>query len=326
VVNPYPAPSHAFIRREIAALERLGWCVHRFTRRRFRGNLVEPADREEQAGTSILRPRVTISGGRFGRAVGRGWLRGIVTNGLAKDLRRRLAPLHVRHLHAHFHTATDVCLLACRDGQRTFSFTVHGLEEFEQPDALRVRVAAAAFVACVSEYTRARVATICPQHTDKLHVVRCGIAPTDDFISTSTPDVAELVCFTGWADEASVRQHLAACRGLVLPSMAEGLPVVLMEALACGRSVIATDVGGVRELVDEHVGLRIPPGNVDALVEAMRTFLAARPDRLDEMAAAGRTRVLQRHGCDDNARVLANQFRTASAIAMNLRPPGVAST
>src|SRR5262249_50844221 len=71
-----------------------------------------------------------------------------------------------------------------------------------------------------------------------------------------------------------VRDEILAARALVLPSFAEGLPVVLMEAMALGRPVISTFVGGIPELVlpGEH-GWLVPAGDVEALVEAMRACL-----------------------------------------------------
>jgi glycosyltransferase involved in cell wall biosynthesis len=56
----------------------------------------------------------------------------------------------------------------------------------------------------------------------------------------------------------------------VLPSFAEGVPVVLMEAMASGKPVIATQVGGVSELVEDGVsGHVVPPGDAESLAEAI---------------------------------------------------------
>src|SRR5690606_18965936 len=57
--------------------------------------------------------------------------------------------------------------------------------------------------------------------------------------------VQDRVQITGWVDEAAVRQHLRAARALVMSSFAEGLPVVIMEAMAMGRPVIATTIAGI---------------------------------------------------------------------------------
>jgi glycosyltransferase involved in cell wall biosynthesis len=77
----------------------------------------------------------------------------------------------------------------------------------------------------------------------------------------------------------------------VLPSFAEGVPVVLMEAMASGKPVIATQVGGVSELVEDGVsGHVVPPGDAVRLAEAI--IALADPDRRARMGAAGRERVV----------------------------------
>ena len=101
---------------------------------------------------------------------------------------------------------------------------------------------------------------------------------------------------TGWLDGEAVRKELAAARGLVLPSFAEGLPAVLMEALAIGRPVISTYIAGIPELVvPGENGWLVPAGSVDALTRAMRALLDTPIERLREMGAAGRRSVLERH-------------------------------
>ncbi len=113
--------------------------------------------------------------------------------------------------------------------------------------------------------------------------------------------VAELhlgdhVRITGWIGEAEVRRHLLAARAMVLPSFAEGLPVVIMEALALGRPVISTYVAGIPELVRPgETGWLVPAGNVSELAAAMKDALLAPVERLGRMGSAGRTRVAQLH-------------------------------
>ncbi len=85
------------------------------------------------------------------------------------------------------------------------------------------------------------------------------------------------------------REHHVAC----LPSRGgEGLPRTLLEAAACGRAIVTTDVPGCRTLVRHDVeGLLVPPGDAAALSEALMT-LAREPDRIARMGAAARARVL----------------------------------
>jgi glycosyltransferase involved in cell wall biosynthesis len=117
------------------------------------------------------------------------------------------------------------------------------------------------------------------------------------------------VRITGWLSGADVRSEIEAARGMVLPSFAEGLPVVIMEALALGRPVVSTYVAGIPELVrDGEHGWLVPAGDVDALASAIRKLLEALPERLAEMGKAGSVRVSQRHDAVVEAGKLAALF------------------
>ena len=79
---------------------------------------------------------------------------------------------------------------------------------------------------------------------------------------------------TGWASNALVQQQILAGRAMVLPSFAEGLPVVVREALALGRPVINTYVAGTPELVELGVcGWLVSVGSVEVLTAVMRLAL-----------------------------------------------------
>lgn len=115
----------------------------------------------------------------------------------------------------------------------------------------------------------------------------------------------------GWMSAAEVRDAIVGSRALLLPSFAEGLPVVVMEALALGRPVITTAVGGIPELIETGVtGWLVPAGSIDALVAAMRAALQASPARLGEMGRAGAALVAQHHDAAKEARKLAALFRS----------------
>lgn len=114
------------------------------------------------------------------------------------------------------------------------------------------------------------------------------------------------VSITGWIDAAQVRQELLAARAMVLPSFAEGLPVVVMEAMALGRPVLTTYIAGIPELVQHgRTGWLFPAGDVAALVAAMKECLATPTAALDAMGAAARERVRERHDAVHEARKLA---------------------
>ena len=113
--------------------------------------------------------------------------------------------------------------------------------------------------------------------------------------------VGDHIEITGWAANDVVRDKIAASRAFLLPSYAEGLPVVIMEAFALGRPVISTYIAGIPELLDAACGWIIPAGDQDALVSAMRSALTASPDALAQLGKEGRARVEDRHDVDKEA-------------------------
>lgn len=114
------------------------------------------------------------------------------------------------------------------------------------------------------------------------------------------------ITLTGWLDEAQVTSELAAAHGLVMPSFAEGLPMVVMEAMAAARPVIATYIAGTPELVQPgHTGWLVPAGDVSALAEAMAALHDAPLATLEEMGTKARTRVFARHDVSLEAAKLA---------------------
>jgi len=120
--------------------------------------------------------------------------------------------------------------------------------------------------------------------------------------------LVENVFLVGPLDGTGVRDAMLASRAFVLPSFAEGLPVVLMEALALRRPVIASAIAGTPELVDARCGWLVPAGSVDALATAMRDALDAPAARLDAMGEVGHARVLAMHDARANAGRLADLF------------------
>jgi glycosyltransferase involved in cell wall biosynthesis len=127
--------------------------------------------------------------------------------------------------------------------------------------------------------------------------------------------LGECICLAGWMDERGVREAIAASRALVLPSFAEGLPVVLMEALALGRPVIATYVAGIPELVEPgRSGWLVPAGSVDALADALRDAVSAPPAALDLLGRHGAARVFKLHHSVNESRKLSALFRSVGGL------------
>jgi glycosyltransferase involved in cell wall biosynthesis len=117
---------------------------------------------------------------------------------------------------------------------------------------------------------------------------------------------------TGWIDEAMVRHHIVSARALVQPSFAEGLPVVIMEAMAMARPVVSTMVAGIPELVRHgENGWLVPAGSTAELGHALREVMHAPVDRLNAMGRAGRLRVRERHFTATEAAKLEALFRRA---------------
>ncbi len=122
----------------------------------------------------------------------------------------------------------------------------------------------------------------------------------------------KIVKITGWVSNEQVRDELLAARVMVLPSFAEGLPVVIMEAMALSRPVISTYVAGIPELVQPGInGWLVAAGDVPALVEVMKDALGRDVDDLKKMGLAARGRVFHRHNISTEVAKLARHFRDA---------------
>ena len=123
------------------------------------------------------------------------------------------------------------------------------------------------------------------------------------------------VRITGWLSSTRVREEILAARALVLPSFAEGLPVVLMEAMALRRPVLTTYVAGIPELVRAgESGWLFPAGCVDSLTRAMEDCLARSPEELQVMGEAAHRQALAQHSIDDEAAKLAQLFNTPAPV------------
>jgi colanic acid/amylovoran biosynthesis glycosyltransferase len=397
--NLYPAVSHSFVRREIEGVEAEGHEVHRFSIRPAKKDLCDPADLQEAERTQtilnqgwapligaaiallISHPRQTL------RAMGAAWqLAGPGLRSKARQtaywleaawLVRKLEELGIEHLHAHFGTnPAAVGAIARAWGGPTFSFTVHGPDEFDEPSALALsrKIAAASFVVAISSFGRSQLMRwSSPWQWEKLFVVRCGVdASFLETVPASVPaDSTQFLCvarlsaqkglplliaacdrlrssgrmfgltiigdgemrrelehqirrrglegyvtLAGVRSAAEIREQLRTARAFVLPSFAEGLPVVLMEALALERPVIATAIAGIPELVDAECGWLIPAGFEDGLLNAMSEALVLPADVLRQKGNIGRDRVRRLHDARQNARELAALFTlTTTSVA-----------
>jgi colanic acid/amylovoran biosynthesis glycosyltransferase len=119
---------------------------------------------------------------------------------------------------------------------------------------------------------------------------------------------------TGWISNKQVRDEIVCARALVLPSFSEGLPVVIMEAMALRRPVLTTFIAGIPELVHSgENGWLFPAGSVDELTNALEACLAMSLEELQKLGNAGYSRVIARHSIDVEVGKLAEIFRAVSA-------------
>lgn len=397
LINQYPKVSHSFIRREIIALEKLGLEISRYSIRPINQNdLVDNEDKQELAKTNvILKVRIwgllynlilvfflnpfgwlktlslTI---KIGLKSHRGILRHFAYFAEACVLWRSLKQEGITHIHAHFGTNSTAVAMLCHSlGNITYSFTVHGPEEFDQPFALSLteKINQASFVIAISYYGQSQLYRWCSfDNWDKIHVVHCGVDPS--FLDKPLQpicDTSQLVCvgrlceqkgqlllvkavkilkdqginfnlilvgdgemrspieklireynlenqikITGWADSQQVQQYILESRGLILPSFAEGLPVVIMESLALARPVISTYVAGIPELVEtDKSGWLIYAGCIESLTVAIKEILQMPLDKLTEMGINGQKKVQENHDINLETKKLAELIRRSIA-------------
>ncbi|WEK03737.1 MAG: glycosyltransferase [Candidatus Devosia phytovorans] len=133
------------------------------------------------------------------------------------------------------------------------------------------------------------VANLRQRHPDlQLTIVGDGTSRPGIEATARELGLAGITRFVGYRTSAEVAAHLADADLLVLPSFAEGVPVVLMEAMASGRPVIASRVAGVQELVQDGIaGFTVPPGDVTTLAQRIEQLITD-PALCARMGHAGR--------------------------------------
>jgi glycosyltransferase involved in cell wall biosynthesis len=108
-------------------------------------------------------------------------------------------------------------------------------------------------------------------------------------------------------ERRDVRDWLAAADAVAVPSRWEGMPLVLLEAMAVGRSVVAADVPGAREALGDRAGAVVAPGDPPALAGALVLRLLDRP-RADAEGSAGRSRAEARFDLRKSAAAVARMY------------------
>jgi glycosyltransferase involved in cell wall biosynthesis len=119
-------------------------------------------------------------------------------------------------------------------------------------------------------------------------------------------ELNDRVLFTGLLQGQDLTDTLASCDFLVLSSNYENMPVVILEALACGLPVVSTRVGGIAEIVNESNGILVPPANAQALAAAMEqccnTYKEYDPEKL-------RAQVMERYDTKQVGKLLNDWYQ-----------------
>jgi glycosyltransferase involved in cell wall biosynthesis len=279
-------------------------------------------------------------------------------------------------VHAHFGTNSTTVAMLCQElGGPTYSFTVHGPEEFDKPEAISLgeKIRRARFVVAITSFCRSQLYRwVEVPHWPKIHVVHCALDDAYFAVPTEQHDrshrlvnigrlaeqkgqlllveavarlrargldvpvvlvgdgplrgtiearirelgVSDLFTLTGWLDTERIRSMLLDSRALVLPSFAEGLPVVIMEAMALGCPVLTTRIAGIPELVlDGVTGWLIAPGDIDELTRALENIATADDATLHRLTVAAISWVADRHHAHTEARKFAALTAQASSDA-----------
>lgn len=400
LVSQYPKVSHSFIRREILALEEEGVDVERISVRGWNNELVDAIDINERAKTQYVlqkgiagllpaiftvlfnRPvkffKTILLAIQLGLRADRYWPYHLIYLAEACQLLLWLKKSEVQHMHVHFGAnAAEVALLARSLGGPSYSFTVHGPEEFDKPEFIKLaeKIEASAFVVAISSYCRSQIFRwIKYTQWTKVKEIHCGIEEAFHAIApVAIPAAPRLVCIgrlceqkgqlllidavnllakkgidfelvlggdgemrpeieaqikryalekkvriTGWISSDQVRDEILSAKALVLPSFAEGLPVVIMEAMALRRPVISTYIAAIPELViTGENGLLFPAGDVSALADTLESFLKLPNEQIAIMGEAAYQRVIERHSASTEAKKLAQLFRDEIATHEN---------
>jgi glycosyltransferase involved in cell wall biosynthesis len=390
--NNYPKASHSFIRREILAIESLGHEVERIALRTDESQIVDEQDKQEQEKTTYLlavskhvflinvlkvflgQPinaiKVLFSAISLGLRSDRGLFLHIIYFLEACVLLRWQEENEIDHVHAHFGTnSTMVVMLAKQLGGASYSFTVHGPEEFDKPEFIHLaeKIKNSKFVVAITSFCKSQLFRLVDSgYWSKIQVVHCGLdekflgAQNTVFESSNKlvcvgrlceqkgqlllveafgkvlktgiecelilagdgemrPQIeskitelglTDYVTITGWIDSSQVKDYILQSKAMVLPSFAEGLPVVIMEALALKRPVISTYIAGIPELVvPNENGWLIPAGDVDALAQTIVDVMELDDETLANMGENGYKSVSTEHNISIEAQKLVDLFK-----------------
>ncbi|MBL7047950.1 MAG: glycosyltransferase [Nitrospira sp.] len=145
----------------------------------------------------------------------------------------------------------------------------------------------------------------------KFHMTFIGEGEDRDSLEALTKKLglSSNVIFTGALGQEAVRSHYDRANIFVLASFAEGLPVVLMEAMSKSIPSVSTRITGIPELIDNWKdGVLVSPSDVAGLTDALQTLLSD-PELRKVLGKAARQKVMQQYSLKQNCELMANLFK-----------------
>ena len=170
-------------------------------------------------------------------------------------------------------------------------------KQLQIPDAAKVilfvgRLSAVKRVEWVIDLTRRLHANGRQVQTIIVGGGKLGNLATENYLRRLAEPLGPAVLFTGPVSQSDLRQYYSIAHVVVLPSLSEGLPNVLLEAGACRTPCVASDVGGVAEIIQQgETGYFFPPAEFDAFVNRVETILND-PLRIGQMGVKAQESVL----------------------------------
>jgi colanic acid/amylovoran biosynthesis glycosyltransferase len=221
------------------------------------------------------------------------------------------------------YSRSQLCLLADRRVWRRIEIVRCGVD----PEAFHPRHRSdgdAAFprILCVGRMVAAKGQHVLLEASARLldrgllhHLTLVGTGPDEAALRDRAArlGIEDWVTFTGGLPPAGVKEQFADADLFVLPSFAEGIPVVLMEAMAMEIPVISTPVAGIPELVEHgKSGALVPPASVDALIGAIGDYIL-HPEKWRPYGETGRERVLVDYDQQANGEAMVRLFESQLA-------------
>jgi colanic acid/amylovoran biosynthesis glycosyltransferase len=357
LASQYPAINHAFMLGEVRTLRTLGWEIATFSIRLpdRPPEQLSPEELDEYARTRYVKPaswseiaachgRRFLSGPasylaglvyalRLGRATPAELIRRVLYFGEAVVLGCWLRKGGYTHTHSHY--SSTIALLVSRLFPVTFSMTVHGPHEFNDPRgfAMAEKIARARFSVAISHFAQSQMSVnSAPDFWDRIEVCYLGVPvpitfPRSAFQRRPGPvrllsagrlapekslhtlvdaasllrkggaefhltiagdgpllaflrrrlrdlDLEDCVSLPGFLAHEKLARLYQEADLFVLPSAAEGVPVVLMEAMSNGVPCVSTRITGVPELIEDGVsGLLVTPSDAGALAGALARLI-----------------------------------------------------